>query len=92
MSDEISNYQLDIKNLVEYRYDVYAHWNKNIFRENWQVQFQNNHPVNYDNLLLLCKKCFDYFWRMLIMMGETPSAKSLAESFAVNHFIDKLKQ
>lgn len=39
---EINEANTDIESLKEYRYDVYAHWNKNIFDEDWKKDFAKN--------------------------------------------------
>ena len=92
INSELNSFSLDIENLKEYRYDIYAHWNTKVFNESWQEQFIKDHPINYSNLLLLCQKCFEHFSNILVIIGDEPFDKSLTKDFEINHFIDKLKK
>ena len=92
MAAELDSFHADIENLMEYRHNVYAHWNKKVFNDDWQTQFKKNHTINYKNILLLCQKCFEYFSDMLIMMGEEPFVKSFINDFEIKHFISQLKR
>lgn len=81
----------DIENLKEYRHNVYAHWNKNVFNTDWQQEFESNHKFNYDNILELSIQCFKVFSEILSLLGSEPFEKSLISKYSISLLFDKLK-
>ena len=82
----------DIESLKEYRYDVYAHWNKNIFNTEWQQNFKNEHPFNYVKMIDLCAHCYELLGDMLSLFGEQSFCKALIDKKHLNTFINQLKK
>lgn len=89
---EINAANADIESLKEYRYDVYAHWNKNIFDENWQKDFASKHPFDYEKIINLCFKSFNVFKKMLSLLGEEAFELSIIQPSHIDLFIEKLSK
>ena len=86
--EEASN---DIQSLKEYRYDVYAHWNKNVFNTEWQQNFKNEHPFDYGKIIELCTQCYNLLGDMLNLFGEKSFSKALINKKHLDAFISQLK-
>lgn len=89
---EINQANPDIESLKEYRYDVYAHWNKNIFDEDWQKDFASKHPFDYGKIIDLSVKSFNIFKKMLSLLDEESFELSIIEPSHIDLFIEKLSK
>ena len=89
---EINEANTDIESLKEYRYDVYAHWNKNIFDEDWQKDFANKHPFDYEKIIGLSVKSFNIFKKMLSLLDEESFELSIIQPSHIDLFIEKLSK
>ena len=90
--DTLSKASQDIDNLKEYRHNVYAHWNDELFNTEWQNDFANNHKFNYENILELGGLCFRLFGEILNLLGSQSFVGSVENNEAIQRFICKLKE
>lgn len=90
VKDELNKIECDLKELGEYRNNVYAHFNNNIFSETWQEEFKKKHPFDYDKIIDVAKKCLDCFSVILTLLEEEPYLKSIIKLKHVQKMIEKL--
>ena len=48
---QVENIKEDIYSLQKFRHNVYAHFNKNIFKNDWQENFKKENSFNFNNIL-----------------------------------------
>ena len=80
----------DLSNLKDFRDNVYAHFNNNLFKEEWQVDFRANHPFDFKKMVNMCINIFDVFSHILEMLGEESYYKSITPTMYIDSFIKSL--
>ena len=77
--------------LTTYRDNVYAHWEKKIFNEDFQKEFLDKNKLNFLVFIDLAKVCFDSFTDILKLLNEEPYICSLPQKHIIERFINKLQ-
>ena len=90
LKELFANSEKDINSLSEYRYDVYAHWNKQLFDTGWQKDFINKNKFNYNVIIDLCAKCYNVFSEMLLLLGAESFTKSVTSLSDIESLIKLL--
>lgn len=80
----------DLSNLKNFRDNIYAHFNNNLFIEDWKVDFKANHPFDFKKIVNICINIFDIFSQMLEMLGEESYYKSITPTMYIDRFIKSL--
>lgn len=91
ISHLINEASLDIKNIKEYRDNVYAHWNKNLFKTEWQKQFKQEFKFDYGKLIELAKNCLEAFDHILFLFNEESYVPIQVEKEGIIKLIEKIK-
>lgn len=91
IEDYVDSNKKDIENLKEYRHNVYAHWNKKLFDQNWQNEFQSQHTFDFKKIITLSQKCIETLSIILSFLGEDSYVYPEPDTHYIEKFIKKLK-
>lgn len=92
ISKLITDASVDIKNIKEYRDNVYAHWNKNLFKKNWQQQFKKDNKFDYEKMIVVAKKTLETLDDILFLFNEESYIPPDVSKFGLNKLINAIKQ
>lgn len=92
ISQLINDISLDIKNIKEYRDNVYAHWNKNLFKKEWQQQFKKDYKFDYEKILEVAKTTLETFDNILFLFNEDSYVPAEVEKHGLDVFISTISQ
>ena len=90
VKEQLDKIESDLKELSEYRNNVYAHFNNNIFSEMWQKEFRQKHCFNDVQIIEVAAKCFEHFSIILKLLKEEPYLKSLVNQAHVKRMIKRI--
>lgn len=91
ISNLITEVSLDIKNIKEYRDNVYAHWNKNLFKKQWQQKFKNDYKFNYEKMINVAKKTLKTLDDILFLFDEDSFVPPEVSKYGLNKLINTIK-
>lgn len=91
IQDLLKSAETDITNLKEYRHNIYAHWNKNSFKAEWQEQFKNEHVFDFEKIFNISQKCIEIFTEIICICNECSYIPLNVDMSYINLFIDTLK-
>ena len=92
IKDLLNSAKTDIINLKEYRHNIYAHWNKNRFKSEWQEQFKSEHIFDFEKIFNISKKCIEIFTEIICICNENAYISSEVDKAYANLLIDTLKK
>ncbi len=92
LKSDLDTVNQDIENLGKFRNNVYAHFNNNLFSEQWQEEFKLKYPFDYEKILVICKRCIEYFSEILGLLGEEPYLKAIIQFSSTKFLIDTLSK
>lgn len=91
INERIDQNNDNILELKTYRDKVYAHFEQPLFDENWQVEFKEEHNLDFTKLITLFVSIFNDFSKVLVILGAEPYENSLINLSNVDAFLDKIK-
>ena len=86
IEDENSN----IEKLRNFRNNVYSHFNKKIFNEEWQKSYKKENNFEFPKLKTVCLNIFDDLSRILEILGAEIFDKSFVLDRDVKKLIERL--
>ena len=88
---KIINQESDnIEKLRNFRNNVYAHFNKKIFNEEWQIEYKVVNNFDFVKLREACLRIFDNISAILEILGAETFEKSIVLQRDIKKFIEKL--